>query len=478
MEDASTGRSSTGADSPRKHSMDALVKQVRQAVQSSEQLLRQATLRDQQCIEQNRRYTVTRQKLQIIFAEIQKQLGVIKRLMLSLRHKNGTLLENIAKTRAAEEQNLSNLQRILEQLQGVHVHPNLVGSGTMHEEGGKPTCNTLLLLAGDGKKTLYDFVNLESVVSLQVQAETEIKEKRTIETQAQVVLQQVDEQFRDITQNSEKLLGNMNEVNHNETPSAIGVGSGGKSVNDMEIKSMGTIVMEITGLHDRIQYVINEPKFSSVADAKEIEKKVAQLPSLSLQLENMLAKVNMNSTFIEERYKKFSEFHNSAIKCYQELEKMAPTIPSKVVLIDELQTSFHQKKVTSTALFEEIRDLSIWYAVFQTAYENLLLEIDRRHKVYKDQGIVIQEIKNKLDTMFTIEDKKRQQFFEEFGRYLPSSLCPSILEPTPKFSIHPPVYHSNLPKLALSQEEIQSLNKSANELLQTAHSTSENKANQ
>ncbi len=55
------------------------------------------------------------------------------------------------------------------------------------------------------------------------------------------------------------------------------------------------------------------------------------------------------------------------------------------------------------------------------------------------------------------ELKRRQQFFEEFGRYLPGSLCPAIVEQAVKFSVQPSEYKSNLPKLSLTEEELQQL---------------------
>jgi hypothetical protein len=141
------------------------------------------------------------------------------------------------------------------------------------------------------------------------------------------------------------------------------------------------------------------------------------------------------------------------VGCYQELEKMAPNIPSKVVQIDELQTVFHQRRINSDVIFEEIRDLTLWYTLFQSSYDKLLYEIDRRRRVHELHQQVVDSFKLELSKMYEEEELRRQQFFEDYGKYLPVSLCPSIMERPTKYMISPENYQTNLPDIVIPSEE-------------------------
>jgi hypothetical protein len=57
------------------------------------------------------------------------------------------------------------------------------------------------------------------------------------------------------------------------------------------------------------------------------------------------------------------------------------------------------------------------------------------------------------------ELKMREEFQENFGSYLPHSLCPPIYEPPVKFSIVPEKTKTNLPIIELTLEEIQDIKK-------------------
>jgi hypothetical protein len=156
---------------------------------------------------------------------------------------------------------------------------------------------------------------------------------------------------------------------------------------------------------------------------------------------------------MQTKYKRFSDFYRLATSCYNESEKMAPNIPNKVVQIDELQTVFHQRRINSDVIFEEIRDLTLWYTLFQTSYGKLLHEIDRRRKVHEIHQQKIDAFNSEIHKMYEEEELCRQQFFEESGKYLPVSLCPSIMERPTKYTISPEHYSTNLPVIPLDTEE-------------------------
>jgi len=378
--------------------LENLAKQARQAVQRCEQELRQITVRDQQCNENNKMYLSLKQKLQTIFADIQKQLGVIRQLVTKLRQKTTSLIDSEQKQKVEYEKTLSYLKDMLEKLKMIQIHQELIVSSE----------------ASIDKKTLYDYVNVESVTSLVSQAEAEINAMSKIDEDAKLILRQTDEQYTEVSNVNDKLQADLallykieNEAPVSSLKLSQNLGSSSasnlsnssssqKSVNDAEIKAMSNITLEITGLQDRIQHIISNPVYSSAVDIKEVEKKFSQLPEYTMQFDLLLKKVTGCCNYIDLRHTKIKDCNNSAVSCYKLLEKMSPAIPSKFVQIDTLTAAFQQKRASGTVLFEEIHDLSIWYALFQASYENLLLEIDRRHKALQQQVKMVEDFKQQM----------------------------------------------------------------------------------
>jgi len=75
------------------------------------------------------------------------------------------------------------------------------------------------------------------------------------------------------------------------------------------------------------------------------------------------------------------------------------------------------------------------YQQFYRAYNQLILEIDRRYShLEKEQGMV-RDFLLALDENWKTETNQRKEFWELYGQYLPAALCPAIkVSPIPVFS--------------------------------------------
>jgi hypothetical protein len=257
---------------------------AKQRLEQGEQKLLQAKKRDQEYIDFCKRYTATQQKLSVIFAEIQKQLGVIKRLVLSLGAKNRTLLGEIEKVRQYQERCIDDLKNVLDMLQQKPLQAQLVGTASIQSMSSDMSVSGI----AQDKRTLFDFVNIESVSDLQQRAENELQEMRNIEALGLTILQQVDEQFREISQSSTKLFESNEDAmslqqdfalpplspRHRHTHSQEGLIHQTApqqvvldvTLNNAEIKAMGNIVLEIAGHFDRLKHVLRYLNFKFSSD--------------------------------------------------------------------------------------------------------------------------------------------------------------------------------------------------------------------
>jgi hypothetical protein len=399
----------------------------------------QILLYSQQFIHQLEPDNVKKQqtKLSLVYSEVSKQLHVIKRLLLSLKSKSDNLLKEIHVTRMNWEACLSSLGTTLHTLQQKPLHEIFRRQKSINENA----VNSI-----HEKRTLFDFVNIESVNELQRRANAEIEEISRTENAAVSIVKQVEQQLLDLNTSIQNMIHyvNISQIDDfNELNIIL------KQLKEQELKQLEILAQQIALEFDQYKHM----NYSSNFELDAAEQKVAKMDQI---LEIMKSKC---LTF-QKQSVAFSEFYDFAVNCYERLERIiAPSIPAKSVQIDQLKTSYYSCQTNNEQLFEEITNLTIWYNYFITSYYALLLEIDRRNRVNKEQMILLEQMRQKLNDQALTEEYARNNFFAEYGKYLPASLCPTIMEPCTKFSILPERIVSNLPKLELSPHEIQELKK-------------------
>lgn len=64
-----------------------------------------------------------------------------------------------------------------------------------------------------------------------------------------------------------------------------------------------------------------------------------------------------------------------------------PILPTKS--LDVMQRAFEVRRGEAAFLFEELANLTTWYELFATAYEELLVEVERRHNEHKRMHEVV-----------------------------------------------------------------------------------------
>ncbi|CAG8541092.1 11066_t:CDS:10 [Diversispora eburnea] len=109
------------------------------------------------------------------------------------------------------------------------------------------------------------------------------------------------------------------------------------------------------------------------------------------------------------------------------LEKDTDIIPT---IVQELQeglqfidsTHFEKDSAMVDRLLDELLNLNLWYEEFSKAYDHMIIEIDRRHKVKEQHEKMAEEYLNKLEGLYIEEMQQRDSFFGNYGRYLPIDL--------------------------------------------------------
>lgn len=338
----------------------------------SQSLLKEVSNLNKKCIDENiKPFSAKKHKLIQIYNEIQKQFLVIKNLIASFKERNNSIIKNVQETNSHYVKFVSDLKLVLKLLQEKEIHPLLQG---------KNMENTI------EKKFLYDYVNIESVDSLLLQAEQEISALNIILEKTSSILKSINDQHDEISKVNDLMSQDL-EILVIETSE--------ESFNKEPMNQIINLSLEIAGYYDKINYIIsNAHLFQSLK--YEPRDFSGHITKIKKEIET----VNLNCNNVKEKFKLMAKISLNAQNCFIELEKISPMLPSKFQDLGQMEDHFNLRTSQIKPLFEEIQDLTSWYRLFMQSCDNLILEIDRRNREILKLEKFNTEITKKYNDMY------------------------------------------------------------------------------
>eukprot|EP01028_Stygiella_incarcerata_P004486 TRINITY_DN1988_c0_g1_i3.p1 TRINITY_DN1988_c0_g1~~TRINITY_DN1988_c0_g1_i3.p1 ORF type:complete len:435 (+),score=128.33 TRINITY_DN1988_c0_g1_i3:132-1436(+) len=348
---------------------------------------------------------------------LRKQGEVLASILSYLKSKHREMLEEIVTARIQGEDSLRELELILERLSGVPLHRSFMDD---IESSMKDATS------------LYDFVNVEGVADLRKRSFDQIQllqskqsdlalsldpleaflheiiltlrsddvaEDRRIhfETHAWTVKQQM--LSMDLAESLQLITRWLNQVRHWE-----------KSIGPSSTITDSTIQKELDTMERGVS---------------EVSKEMPRLESMGTEIVDTLKRVSA-------RLKDYGEVFKELIGAYEKSESLGTTLREKVMEAEELSKHLQSEDTMIThalETFQEVDDLVQWYRHFLFAYDELPLELERRQRERNRMRVMIENMQKKLDDLHVKEEKIRFQFQDQFGRFLPSQICPFLQIP-------------------------------------------------
>lgn len=356
-------------------------------------------------------------KLEVVSRELNKQLQLISQLVAQLRGRNVYLMSSLEALRNSDEQILRALSDVFRKLSEKTVEANIAPN-----------------------KTLFDYVDTDSVEGLKAQALQEMQELKNIQDHSHRILQTIESNYERLVQNTKEAT-----VTVDYRPAFA---TERLSQQMSEISAMSSILSAISSQHDRINQLYSpRDNNRSIHDPSFLDRADSELTALVTRMFETLQRIQAITTDVDNRTQRYGVAFKNSVKLLTALETFGLEAKNRLMELGNLETSFEERKEGAKFVFEELSNLVTWYDLFYTAYIELLFEIDRRHKEQKRQQELLESYQRELDALWKGETEKRDTFFEFYGRYLPQSLCPVIMEPAAQHRIIPDRIPSELPLL-------------------------------
>ncbi|KAI9270760.1 hypothetical protein BDA99DRAFT_434070 [Phascolomyces articulosus] len=299
------------------------------------------------------------------------------------------------------------LQNIFQVLEGYHIDEGIL---KYNNEQSK-------------QKTLFDYIDHQSVLELQKLADDEIGEIEKLCSSLMSTAKTLSNTISELASLQESALS----ISLDESASAF---SDEKAhIRENIISKMAEILTSLTNHYDQLG---------------EATRLCQSDPDAPLDITGMRNKKTIKHVF-------YSSVQEELLKVLLQLEKFstpggqADTISEKMITAESEMKSHEQNL---GAFFKELQSLADWYKEYTASYSHLVLEIERRRKAMEKQDDLYHELIKSFEESYNDELQERNRWFAQHGEYLPADLCQFMMDPPSRLSIQIDEQPKRLPELS------------------------------
>nr|CAG8505090.1 13917_t:CDS:10 [Entrophospora candida] len=153
-----------------------------------------------------------------------------------------------------------------------------------------------------------------------------------------------------------------------------------------EMYESNTISLEESGVEFSYEKSnIQERETHSMAEtlvsiARHYDQDTDELPTILDDLQEGLQMIESTSEEVHIRNQIYQSSYEEALKLFSELEKFTTKMENLSNKMKELEMEFEKSSQVVDKYLEELWNLNSWYKEFSLAYDQLIMEIDRRHR--------------------------------------------------------------------------------------------------
>eukprot|EP01096_Ripella_sp_DP13-Kostka_P018229 TRINITY_DN978_c0_g1_i1.p1 TRINITY_DN978_c0_g1~~TRINITY_DN978_c0_g1_i1.p1 ORF type:complete len:510 (+),score=197.03 TRINITY_DN978_c0_g1_i1:119-1531(+) len=217
----------------------------------------------------------------------------------------------------------------------------------------------------------------------------------------------------------------------NQTPSFV---QERVSLALIDQQNADNVVKAITIQYDRLQNILNDlnPHDPSTIPSREqltaYEQQVNMQRSAPSKTAESYLRVKQIREELDETFEDLSKTLSRALHLSDSLSAYHPILNKRIETADFNEKLFDQKKETASQLLQDTENLISWFRMLLVGYRELLSELSRREKEMTRQHTFITSIQKELKRMHDEEDAQRNRFYHQFGRFLPTTLFPDLME--------------------------------------------------
>ncbi|KAI9846418.1 MAG: autophagy protein 17 [Sclerophora amabilis] len=166
-----------------------------------------------------------------------------------------------------------------------------------------------------------------------------------------------------------------------------------------------------------------------------LEKDAGEVDDVVLEMRGQLTEMESHLDLVNGHINHLSKRHSETTAVFHMLEKLGASLPEYLTRSRDFLAQWEGQKRKLLEQREELEGLKDFYDGFLAAYDNLIIEIDRRRDVETKMNAIVREATAKLERLYEHDSAEREGFRQDQGEYLPSDIWPGLTDPPRRFEI-------------------------------------------
>lgn len=167
-----------------------------------------------------------------------------------------------------------------------------------------------------------------------------------------------------------------------------------------------------------------------VQDAPEVDEVVAEI-------QTVLQRMELEFGMLKQQADRAKADHAVTMAAFHVLDEIGSRLQNYVAAESEFAQRWADEKDTIFSKLEDMDAMRRFYEGYASAYDSLLLEVERRRAVEDRIRATLRKAKENVDNLVEADRRQREHFRQEVGEFLPTDLWVGMNSPLPRWELVP-----------------------------------------
>lgn len=168
-----------------------------------------------------------------------------------------------------------------------------------------------------------------------------------------------------------------------------------------------------------------------------VEKDASQVEDVVVEIRSHITEMDYQFELVIADSDRLTEHYSSTTAAFRLLEAISNRLPGYIMQNQVFLTCWDEEKLNIQERMDELEGMREFYDGFLGAYDNLIIEIDRRKTMQGKMEKVIEDAMAKIERLYEEDSRKRDAFKDEQGDFLPVDIWPGLTTVPVRYKILP-----------------------------------------
>ncbi|KAF4974527.1 hypothetical protein FZEAL_8578 [Fusarium zealandicum] len=206
-------------------------------------------------------------------------------------------------------------------------------------------------------------------------------------------------------------------------------------------QSQGSDGVSISGVIAEQESNVSDLEPKTAKDRAEMLKVVVQdageVDDVVQEIQERLGAMEQENIVLEEQHDQSKKAYTSMLEAYAMLGEIGERLADYLAAEGDFKTRWEMEKEGIHSKLQEMRQLKDFYERYASAYDSLILEVERRRAVDDRVRSIWRKAQDSVDKLLDGDRASRETFRQDVGEFLPTDLWAGMQGSARKWAVVP-----------------------------------------